>query len=164
MLDDLMKLSEQLGDAYEKALAPEVAIKKVTEEAIIPSFGSDGAAGFDFYSTNRVDIYPGEAKTVSTGIAMAIPEGLTLLLFSRSGLGFKNGLRLANCVGVIDSDYRGEIMAKIHNDSEYKYTVEKGERIVQGVLVPFISPKFVEVTSLDETARGEGGFGSTGKC
>lgn len=146
----------------------QVNIMRMFDDAIVPTFGSDGAAGADLYA--RIDnerhmqaIYPNSTQMISTGICMEIPEGYVGLVFSRSGLATKQGLSLANCVGVIDSDYRGEIKIALHNHSDSIRKVKHGERVAQIVLVPFLKPVFHEQDSLSDTTRGEGGFGSTGQ-
>lgn len=146
----------------------QVNIMKMFDDAIVPTFGSDGAAGADLYA--RIDnerhmqaIYPNSTQVISTGICMEIPENYVGLVFSRSGLATKQGLSLANCVGVIDSDYRGEIKIALHNHSDSIRKVKHGERVAQIVLVPFLKPTFYEQDSLSDTTRGEGGFGSTGQ-
>ena len=146
----------------------QVNIMKMFDDAIVPTFGSDGAAGADLYA--RIDnerhmqaIYPNSTQAISTGICMEIPESYVGLVFSRSGLATKQGLSLANCVGVIDSDYRGEIKIALHNHSDSIRKVKHGERVAQIVLVPFLKPTFHEQDSLSDTTRGEGGFGSTGQ-
>ena len=145
-----------------------VHIKKLTDTAKIPTRGSDGAAGYDLYADIQkpVAIWPYETVKIGTGIAMEIPEGYFGAIFARSGIATKKGLRPANCVGVIDHDYRGEIIVALHNDktiSNMGIKVLPGERIAQLVLIPFMSMDFVEVSDLSETDRGDGGFGSTGK-
>ena len=139
-------------------------IKKLCDKAIVPTYGSEFAAGADLYACEDapVTIEPGQTKLVHTGIAMAIPTGLVGLIYARSGLASKRGLAPANKVGVIDSDYRGEIMVALHNHGTAPQTIEHGERIAQLVLAPVINAKFNVVDDLDSTARGEGGFGSTG--
>lgn len=146
----------------------QVNIMRMFDDAIVPTFGSDGAAGADLYA--RIDnerhmqaIYPNSTQMISTGICMEIPESYVGLVFSRSGLATKQGLSLANCVGVIDSDYRGEIKIALHNHSDSIRKVKHGERVAQIVLVPFLKPVFHEQDSLSDTTRGEGGFGSTGQ-
>ncbi len=140
-------------------------IRKLREDAVIPTYGSALAAGADLYACEdeEITIAAGETKLIHTGIAMAIPEGLVGLVYARSGLAFKRGLAPANKVGVIDSDYRGEIMVALHNHSTVPQTVAKGERIAQIVLTPYVAADFHVVDELDETVRGNGGFGSTGK-
>ncbi len=141
-------------------------IKKVRENAILPTRATGGSAGADLYACleKSVTINPGELKLIPTGIAIALPDSsCAAFLYARSGLGVKHGICLSNGVGVIDSDYRGEICAGLCNVSNKPYTIEPGERIAQMVISPVIIPEFSEVSELDKTARGEGGFGSTGK-
>ena len=139
-------------------------IKKLNENAIIPTYGTEYSAGADLYNLpeNTVIIKPHETVLIKTGIAAEIPEGYCGLIFARSGLATKRGLAPANKVGVIDADYRGEIMVALHNHSEAPATVEGGERIAQLAIVPFLKAEFEEADELSETVRGEGGFGSTG--
>ena len=141
-----------------------VKIKKLDEKAIIPTYGSEFSAGADLYyaGSEPLTIEAGKTVLVHTGIAMEIPEGLVGLIFARSGLATKRSLAPANKVGVIDSDYRGEIMVALHNHSDVPQTVEAGERVAQLALVPYVSAAFNQVDELDDTARGAGGFGSTG--
>lgn len=140
-----------------------VNFKKTTDTAHIPTKGTEYSAGADLYSVEcPTDIMPGETKKIGTGIAVEIPEGYAGLVFARSGLSCKSGLAPANKVGVIDSDYRGEIFVFLHNHGDSPYTVRPGDRIAQIVFVPFASASFNEVDDLSETVRGEGGFGSTG--
>ena len=140
-------------------------IKKLNENAIVPTYGSLCAAGADLYACeeNAVTIEPGKTVLVHTGIAMAIPDGYVGLIYARSGLACKRGLAPANKVGVIDSDYRGEIMVALHNHGDVAQTVESGERIAQIVFTPYVAAEFTVADTLDDTVRGEGGFGSTGK-
>lgn len=142
-----------------------VRIKKLNENAIIPTYGSEFAAGADLYAcTNEpVTINPHETVLVHTGIAMEIPAGYAGLIYARSGIASKRGLAPANKVGVVDSDYRGEIMVALHNHSEAAQTIESGERIAQLVIAPYVTAEFILSDELDDTERGEGGFGSTGK-
>ena len=143
-----------------------IKIKKVNPNAKIPTRGSDQAAGYDLYAcldTENVTIPAHQTVKVPTGLSMAIPEGYFGAIFARSGLAAKQGLRPANCVGVIDSDYRGEFMVMLHNDTDEPKTVENHDRVAQLVVMPFMSVEFQETDSLDETQRGSGGFGSTGK-
>ena len=139
-------------------------IKKLNELAKLPTYGTEYAAGCDLYAAinESIILNPGETKLIPTGLGMEIPTGLVGLIFARSGISIKRGLAPANKVGVIDSDYRGEIMVAIYNQSSEIQTIEKNERIAQFVLVPYVKAEFEEVGSLDETIRGEGGFGSTG--
>ena len=141
-----------------------VNIKKLNPEAIIPTYGSSDAAGADLYALldEPVTIEPGKTFLVKTGIAMEIPEGYAGRIYARSGLATKRGLAPANKVGVVDSDYRGEIMVSLHNHSDIPQTIEKGERIAQLVITPYLRGVFNEVGELTDTVRGEGGFGSTG--
>lgn len=140
-------------------------LKKLKEGARIPTYGSPWAAGADLYACERepVVIEPGETRLIHTGLAMEIPEGLVGLIYARSGLATKKGLAPANKVGVVDSDYRGEIMVALHNHGSVAQTVEDGERIAQMVFTPYVAMEFAEVDTLQETTRGTGGFGSTGK-
>ena len=142
-----------------------IQIKKLKENAIIPTRGSDRAAGYDLYACLETEITIGAGETVKigTGLSIAVPEGYSGAIFARSGLAAKEGLRPANCVGVADSDYRGEYIVALHNDSSISRVVTPGERIAQLVVMPYLSVEFEEVDSLDETERGAGGFGSTGK-
>ena len=143
----------------------EIKLKKLNDSAKIPERGSDYAAGYDLFAniSENVEILPHETKLIGTGIAAAVPEGYFGGIFARSGLSSKEGLRPANCVGVVDSDYRGEIKVALHNDSETVRVVVPDQKIAQFVVVPFLTVEFTEVEELDDTNRGEGGFGSTGK-
>lgn len=142
-----------------------VRIKKLNEKAKIPTYGSEYSAGADLYALleEAIEIKPHETTFVHTGISVEIPEGYCGLIFARSSLGAKRGLAPANKVGVIDADYRGEIMVTLHNHSEVTATVEPFERIAQLAIVPFLKAKFEESDELSDTVRGAGGFGSTGK-
>lgn len=122
----------------------------------------DGDAGIDLRASESVRIAPHGTEMVGTGVRMAIPQGCVGLVFPRSGLSFKKGINLANCVGVIDSGYRGEIMAPLHNSSNLTQYVEKGTRICQIIIMPYIQVELESVDELDETERGTDGFGSTG--
>ena len=142
-----------------------IDIKKLRDSAIVPTRGSEYAAGYDLYACGEEDAYqlnPHTVLKVPTGIAMAIPSGYFGAVFARSGIATKRGLRPANCVGVIDSDYRGEIIVALRNDSDETQEFNRGERIAQIVIVPYLAVEFNEVYELDETSRGDGGFGSTG--
>ena len=141
-----------------------VKIKKLNENAIIPTYGSEFSAGADLYTCedNDVTINIGETRLIHTGIALEIPNGYVGLIYARSGLATKRGLAPANKVGVIDSDYRGEIMIALHNHSNKEQTVARAERIAQIVFTPYASANFEISDELNSTARGEGGFGSTG--
>lgn len=142
-----------------------VQVKKTNPRAVLPTYGSLFAAGADLYllSDGDVTIAPGETKLLHTGLSMAIPEGYAGLIYARSGLASKKGLAPANKVGVVDADYRGEIMVALHNHSSLPATLENGERIAQMVITPFLAVDFEESETLSDTARGAGGFGSTGK-
>ena len=141
-----------------------VRIKKLNEKAKIPTYGTEYAAGADLYACidEAVSIEPGETKLIKTGFAMEVPVGYAGLIYARSGLASKKGLAPANKVGVVDSDYRGEVMVALHNHSNETKTVEPEERIAQLVIAPYLKAVFDEVEELDDTVRGEGGFGSTG--
>jgi len=142
-----------------------IEIKKLRENAVLPRRGSKAAAGYDLYACldNAVKIAPHETKMIPTGLAMAVPEGYFGAVVARSGLASKQGLRPANCIGICDSDYRGEYTVAIHNDSEAEREICPGDRIAQLIIMPFLSVEFTEVEELDETERGAGGFGSTGR-
>lgn len=142
-----------------------ILIKKLSEKATLPTRGSEYAAGYDLYACLDEDavIAPGKTAKIGTGISVAVPEGYFGAIFARSGLATKQGLRPANCVGVADSDYRGEYIVALHNDSDEPRTVSNGDRIAQLVVMPFLSCEFEETDELSETQRGSGGFGSTGK-
>lgn len=146
-------------------LSAKIKIKKLTDTAKTPTRGSEYAAGYDLYADvkENVQIKPHETVKIGTGLAMEIPDGYFGAIFARSGLAAKEGLRPANCVGVCDSDYRGEYIVAIHNDSEETRTITAGERIAQLVVMPYLPVTFDEVSELTDTNRGEGGFGSTGK-
>lgn len=140
-----------------------VNYKRLSETAILPTYGSKEAAGMDLYADGPgYVIEPGETVKISTGIAISLPQYTFGALFARSGLATKQGLRPANCVGVIDSDYRGEIIVAMHNDSNETRTIGYGDRIAQLAILPYYDVVFYEVPSLDDTDRGDGGFGSTG--
>ncbi len=141
-----------------------VEIKKLSPSAQLPTRGSEQAAGYDLHAclASELTIAPGATAMVGTGLAFALPQGYFGGVFARSGLSVKQGLRPANCVGVIDSDYRGECMVALHNDSDTPRTIAHGDRIAQLVVLPYLPVSFTEVQQLDTTQRGEGGFGSTG--
>ena len=141
----------------------DLRIKKLNERAIVPTYGSDYAAGADLYSCEgEITFNPDETKLVHTGLAMEIPNGYVGLIYARSGIATKRGLAPANKVGVIDSDYRGEIMVALHNHSASVQKIDAGERIAQIVITPYLAVKYVESAELNDTKRGDGGFGSTG--
>lgn len=142
-----------------------IAVKKVRPNAILPTYGSAEAAGADLYACldEPVTIGAGETAFIPTGIAMEVPKGCAGLVYARSGLACKRGLAPANKVGVIDSDYRGEVAVVLHNHGQEAQTVAHGERIAQMVITPVLTPVYEEVEELTDTDRGAGGFGSTGK-
>ena len=142
-----------------------INLKKLTKTAIIPTRGSSQAAGYDLYADidEPVTIEPHMTEMIHTGIAIEIPDGYFGAIFARSGLAAKQGLRPANCIGVCDSDYRGEYMVALHNDSIIARTVNSGERIAQLIVMPYLYVEFNEIDELTSTERGGGGFGSTGK-
>ncbi|MBR5451480.1 MAG: dUTP diphosphatase [Clostridia bacterium] len=142
-----------------------VNVMKLKKDAILPTRGSASAAGYDLYACpdeEETVIKSGQTVKVGTGLAFQIPEGYFGAIFARSGLAVK-GLRPANCVGVADSDYRGEYIVALHNDSDADMVVAKGDRIAQLVVMPYLPVEFDEVKDLEKTERGAGGFGSTGK-
>ncbi len=146
-------------------MSVQISIKKLKDDAKLPMSGSAQAAGYDLYACSgngTTRILPHTTAMIGTGLAAAVPEGYFGGLFARSGLAAKQGLRPANCVGVLDSDYRGEITIALHNDTDEVRTVEDGERIAQLVIMPYLAVSFTQVEDLDETERGEGGFGHTG--
>lgn len=142
-----------------------IKVKKLDERAVLPTYGSDFAAGADLYAVldGVLRFAPGETKLVKTGLAMEIPEGYGGFIYARSGLATKRSLAPANKVGVIDADYRGEVMVALHNHSNSEQSIEPGERIAQLVIAPFLRVDFAEADELSATVRGCGGFGSTGK-
>ena len=142
-----------------------VKIKKLTETATTPTRGTEYSAGYDLYADitqKEYIILGGDTQIIGTGIAIEIPEGYFGAIFARSGLASKKGLRPANCVGIIDSDYRGEIKVSLHNDSPYLQKITPQERIAQLIILPYPEVEFEVVEELTGTDRGEGGFGSTG--
>ncbi len=145
-------------------LEANVKIKKVSEDAKLPTYGTSFAAGADLYacSSETITFEPGETKLIKTGLSLEIPEGYAGLIYARSGLATKRGLAPANKVGVVDSDYRGEVMVSLHNHTNEVKEIEAYERIAQLVITPYLKANFEEVEELDDTERGTGGFGSTG--
>lgn len=140
-------------------------IVKRYEDAIIPARTSEEAAGYDLYAYGAAVIAPGETVLIDTGISIELPEMTFGAIFARSGLATKQGLRPANCVGVVDADYRGPVMVALHNDSTEERQVQHGDRIAQMVVINYIVPDFIiteDINDMSETDRGEGGFGSTG--
>ena len=142
-----------------------VHVKKLSPNAMMPTYGSANAAGADLYACldAPVTIAPGESAWISTGIALEVPEGCAGLIYARSSMGVKRGLAPANKVGVVDSDYRGEIRVVLFNHGKQSQTVEHGERVAQFLITPVLTPVYEEVDELSDTQRGTGGFGSTGK-
>ncbi len=143
----------------------DLRIKKLRDNAQMPTYGSEFAAGADMYAAidEAVTIQPNETKLIPTGLAFEIPEGYAGFVHARSGLASKRGLAPANKVGVIDADYRGEVMVALHNHGTEAQTVEAGERIAQMIIAPFVAVNYIFSDELDDTVRGEGGFGSTGR-
>ena len=140
-----------------------IRVKKLDDRAILPTYGTEFSAGADLYNLpESVEIAPHTTILIHTGIATEIPEGYCGLVFARSGLATKRGLAPANKVGVVDADYRGEVMVALHNHSTVEQRVAPLERIAQLVVAPFLKAEFVEEAELSDTVRGEGGFGSTG--
>ena len=141
-----------------------IKYKVLNELAKEPTRGSEYAAGYDLYAaTDReISLFPHITQLIGTGLAFELPDGYFGAVYARSGLASKKGLRPANCVGVVDSDYRGEVMIALHNDSDHIMTIDAGERIAQLVLMPYVNMTFEQVEELNTTNRGEGGFGSTG--
>jgi dUTP pyrophosphatase len=137
-------------------------VKLLSPQAKMPSYATSGSACFDIATIDEADVTPGSAAVLRTGLAFEIPKGHVMMVYSRSGHGFKNGVRLANGTGVIDSDYRGELMIKIHNDSRVIFSVNRGDRIAQAMIVLVSQVQFDAVDELGTTERGAGGFGSTG--
>lgn len=142
-----------------------IQVKKLRDDARLPSSGSRFAAGYDLYACMDapVEIAPHTTVKIGTGLSLAVPEGYFGAIFARSGLASKQGLRPANCVGVCDSDYRGEYIIAVHNDGESAQRIAPGDRIAQLVVLPYLALDFEEVDELGGTERGAGGFGSTGK-
>lgn len=142
-----------------------VNIKKLNENAVMPTYGSPYSAGADLYACTdtEITIMPSETVLVKTGLAMELEIGYVALIYARSGLASKRGLAPANKVGVVDCDYRGEIMVALHNHSNEAQTIVPKERIAQMVITPYVKAEFEEADTLSDTVRGEGGFGSTGR-
>ncbi len=142
----------------------DIKIKKLNDKAMLPYHGSDGAAGYDLYACidMPIEIRPHETVKISTGLSMALPHGYFGAIFARSGLATKQGLRPSNCVGVVDEDYRSDVIVALHNDSNEEQIVMPGQRIAQLILLPYQNMNFIEVDELTKTDRDIGGFGSTG--
>ena len=140
-----------------------VEIKKLSEKAVIPTYQTDEAAGFDFHSIEEVTLQANERRLIKTGLCMALEMGYELQIRPRSGLAYKHGITVLNSPGTVDSDYRGEVMVLLINHSNEAFEIKEGERIAQGVIAQVTQASFAEVNTLSDTARGSGGFGSTGK-
>lgn len=145
-------------------MSKNLLLKRLNDNAVIPTRGSSRSAGLDLYvdTDKTIEIMPSERVMLSTGIAVAIPDGYFGAIFARSGIAFREGIRPSNCVGVIDSDYTGEIKVAITNDSDEIRKINKHDRIAQLVVIPYEHVDIIEVEDLDETERGAGGFGHTG--
>lgn len=143
----------------------DVSVKVLREGAVIPKIATEGSAAADLCACidEPVNILPGKTVLIPTGIAVAVPVGFAAFIFARSGLGIKHGIVPSNAVGVIDSDYRGEIGVGLYNHSDEEYTVNPGDRIAQMAIMPVAAANFIAAEELDDTERGKGGFGSTGK-
>lgn len=151
---------------FENLCNIDLEIKKTDERAELPIYGSDRAAGFDLrciLDTDELELKPGQTIPLHTGLSMAIPKGYVGLVFARSGLGCKKGLIPSNAVGVVDSDYRGEVMVALYNHSQETQIIQNNERIAQMVIMPYAFAKLLLVDELDSTERGDGGFGHSGK-
>ncbi len=142
-----------------------IAVKKLSPKAMLPTYGSPEAAGADLYACleEPVTILPGETAWIPTGLSLEVPKGCAGLVYARSSLGVKRGLAPANKVGVVDSDYRGEVRVVLLNHGKEPQTVQHGERVAQFLITPVLQPEYQEVEALSDTDRGTGGFGSTGK-
>ena len=142
-----------------------IRVKKRRENAVLPTYGTAEAAGADLYACleQPMTIAPGETVFIPTGLAMEVPQGCAGLVYARSGLASKRGLAPANKVGVIDSDYRGEVTVALHNHGKETQTIASGERIAQLLITPVLQPAYEEAEELSDTGRGQGGFGSTGR-
>ena len=142
-----------------------VRVKRVSEYAKLPTRGREKAAGYDLYAAlgEPVRIQPHSSVKIDTGLQFELPDGFFAAIFARSGIAAREGLRPANCTGVCDSDYRGNYIVAMHNDSEEARVIEPGERIAQMIVMPYLAVEFEETRELTQTARGDGGFGSTGR-
>ena len=143
----------------------EIKVKKLNDKATLPTRGSEYAAGYDLYAAieNNITVPAHSTEKIGTGLSFELPDETFAAIFARSGLATKQGLRPANCVGVCDSDYRGEYIVAIHNDTDEDKVIGPGERIAQMILMPYIPMTFIETDELSESGRGQDGFGSTGK-
>ena len=142
-----------------------INVKKLNDLAKLPTRGSEYAAGYDLYAATsyNIEIQPHTTVKIGTGLSFELPQGTFAAIFPRSGIATKRGLRPANCVGVCDSDYRGEYIVALHNDTNEIQIIEPQERIAQMILLPFVEMSFNEVNELSDTVRGAGGFGNSGK-
>lgn len=156
-------LAHVVSNAMKKYLKPKIKFKKEKDNAIIPQYQTEGAAGFDFHSIEDMVILPGETKIVSTGLSVEVPKGWELQVRCRSSIAAKTSVRLANGVGTVDSDYRGVVGVILHNTGEYNFEIKEGDRVAQGVMKRSPKVEIVEVTELSKSKRDKGGFGSTGK-
>ncbi len=139
-----------------------VKVKKLTNDAIVPTYAKPGDAGFDFHATDEGFLLPGETAVIGTGLAFEIPEGYEIQVRPRSGLAAKHGITVLNSPGTVDAGYRGEVKVILHNAGHGAFEINKGDRIAQGVLSKVNQAKFIEVDELEESERGADGFGSTG--
>lgn len=167
VLNNMHTISITNSSVTATSFAPTLlGVKRLTDTAILPAFATAGAACFDLHADLRADgynqVYFRESEVIRTGLAFDIPEGYALMIYSRSGHGFKNDVRLANCVGVVDSDFTGEVKIKLTIDNEEGFIVEHGSRVAQAMLIKLPSVQLVEVDELKTTERGANGFGSTG--
>lgn len=167
VLNNMHTISITNSSVTATSFAPTLlGVKRLTDTAILPAFATAGAACFDLHADLRADgynqVYFRESEVIRTGLAFDIPEGYALMIYSRSGHGFKNDVRLANCVGVIDSDYTGEVKIKLTIDNEEGFIIEHGSRVAQAMLIKLPSVQLVEVDELKTTERDANGFGSTG--
>ena len=142
-----------------------INVKKLNDLAKLPTRGSEYAAGYDLYAATsyNIEIQPHTTVKIGTGLSFELPQGTFAAIFPRSGIATKRGLRPANCVGVVDSDYRGEVIVALHNDTDEVQSIEPQERIAQMILLPFVEMSFNEVNELSDTVRGKSGFGGSGK-
>ena len=142
-----------------------IKVKRVSELAVIPTRGSSYAAGYDLYAAvlAEVKLAPHTTAKIDTGLQFELPDGYFAGIFARSGIATREGLRPANCVGICDSDYRGNYLVAIHNDSDSERVITPGEKIAQMIVLPYLELDFEETEELTETSRGAGGFGSTGQ-
>ena len=146
-------------------MAFEIKVKKLRKNAVVPKIATSGSAAADLYAciNEEVTVPAGKSTVIPVGIAIAVPEGYGTFIFARSGLGIKHGIAPRNCVGVIDSDYRGEICVGLQNSSDEDYVIKPNDRIAQMAIMPVLPAEYVLCDELSDTERGEGGFGSTGK-